>query len=139
MQIWDTAGQERFRTITHAYYRGVSGAVIVYDVTKQETFDNVKFWLQEIAQFGDENCQKLLIGNKCDLINQKVVDTQTAKEWSQQLGIPFLEASAKDSINVEKVGFWKIIVKLKALILGFCDFSFINIKKQRRKSCNLFY
>ena len=107
----------------------MSGAVIVYDVTKQETFDNVKFWLQEIAQFGNENCQKLLIGNKCDLINQKVVDTQTAKEWSQQLGIPFLEASAKDSINVEKVCFWKIIVKLKALILGFCDFSFINIKK----------
>merc|ERR1712227_136570 len=102
LQIWDTAGQERFRTITHAYYRGVSGAVIVYDVTKQETFDNVKFWLQEISQFGNENCQKLLIGNKCDLVHQKVVDTQAAEELSQSLGISFLETSAKNSINVEK-------------------------------------
>ena len=107
IQIWDTAGQERFRTITHAYYRGVSGTVIVYDVTKQETFDQVNFWLREIAQFGNENCQKLLIGNKCDLVNQKVVDTQAAQELSDRLGISFLETSAKDSINVEKVCFNK--------------------------------
>lgn len=102
LQIWDTAGQERFRTITSSYYRGAHGIIVVYDVTDQESFVNVKQWLQEIDRYASENVNKLLVGNKCDLTSKKVVDYTTAKEYADQLGIPFLETSAKNSTNVEQ-------------------------------------
>merc|ERR1719361_1199851 len=102
LQIWDTAGQERFRTITSSYYRGAHGIIVVYDVTDQESFNNVKQWLQEIDRYACENVNKLLVGNKCDLTNKKVVDYTSAKEYADQLGIPFLETSAKDATNVEQ-------------------------------------
>ncbi|KAK2817616.1 hypothetical protein Q5P01_025807 [Channa striata] len=102
LQIWDTAGQERFRTITSSYYRGAHGIIVVYDVTDQESFNNVKQWLQEIDRYASENVNKLLVGNKCDLTTKKVVDYTTAKEFADNLGIPFLETSAKSATNVEQ-------------------------------------
>lgn len=102
LQIWDTAGQERFRTITSSYYRGAHGIIVVYDVTDQESFANVKQWLQEIDRYASENVNKLLVGNKSDLTQKKVVDYTTAKEYADQLGMPFLETSAKNSTNVEQ-------------------------------------
>jgi GTPase SAR1 family protein len=76
-QQWDTAGQERFRTITSSYYRGAHGIIVVYDVTDQESFNNVKQWLNEIDRYANENVNKLLVGNKSDLTAKKVVDYQT--------------------------------------------------------------
>ncbi|KAL3843650.1 hypothetical protein ACJIZ3_001053 [Penstemon smallii] len=102
LQIWDTAGQERFRTITSSYYRGAHGIIIVYDVTEKESFNNVKQWLNEIDRYATDSVCKLLVGNKCDLVESKAVDTETAKAFADELGIPFLETSAKDSINVEQ-------------------------------------
>ncbi|GJQ11865.1 hypothetical protein GpartN1_g3656.t1 [Galdieria partita] len=102
LQIWDTAGQERFRTITSSYYRGAHGIIIVYDVTDQESFNNVKTWLHEIDRYANESVNKLLVGNKNDLTTKKVVDTATAKEFADSLGIKFLETSAKTSENVEQ-------------------------------------
>lgn len=75
---WDTAGQERFRTITSSYYRGAHGIIVVYDCTDQESFNNVKQWLEEIERYACENVNKLLVGNKCDLTTKKVVDHTTA-------------------------------------------------------------
>lgn len=75
---WDTAGQERFRTITSSYYRGAHGIIVVYDCTDQESFNNVKQWLEEIERYACENVNKLLLGNKCDLTTKKVVDHTTA-------------------------------------------------------------
>nr|KAF6281749.1 RAB1B, member RAS oncogene family [Pipistrellus kuhlii]KAF6438797.1 RAB1B, member RAS oncogene family [Molossus molossus] len=83
LQIWDTAGQERFRTITSSYYRGAHGIIVVYDVTDQESYANVKQWLQEIDRYASENVNKLL-------------------EFADSLGIPFLETSAKNATNVEQ-------------------------------------
>ncbi|XP_026454807.1 ras-related protein RABD1-like isoform X2 [Papaver somniferum] len=103
LQIWDTAGQERFRTITSSYYRGAHGIIIVYDVTEKESFDNVKQWLSEIDRYANDTVCKLLVGNKCDLVEEKVVETETAKAFAEKLGISFLETSAKDSINVEQI------------------------------------
>lgn len=102
LQIWDTAGQERFRTITSSYYRGAHGIIIVYDVTDQESFNNVKQWLNEIDRYASENVNKLLVGNKNDLTAKKVVDSQTAKAFADEIGIPFLETSAKNALNVEQ-------------------------------------
>nr|KJB39674.1 hypothetical protein B456_007G029600 [Gossypium raimondii] len=79
LQIWDTAGQERFRTITSSYYRGAHGIIVVYDVTDQESFNNVKQWLNEIDRYASDNVNKLLVGNKCDLTANKVVSYETAK------------------------------------------------------------
>ncbi|KAE9597433.1 putative small GTPase superfamily, P-loop containing nucleoside triphosphate hydrolase [Lupinus albus] len=102
LQIWDTAGQERFRTITSSYYRGAHGIIVVYDVTDQESFNNVKQWLSEIDRYASENVNKLLVGNKCDLTANKVVSYETAKAFADEIGIPFMETSAKNATNVEQ-------------------------------------
>uniref|UniRef100_A0A0E0JK43 GTP-binding protein n=1 Tax=Oryza punctata TaxID=4537 RepID=A0A0E0JK43_ORYPU len=102
LQIWDTAGQERFRTITSSYYRGAHGIIVVYDVTDQESFNNVKQWLNEIDRYASENVNKLLVGNKCDLAENRVVSYEAGKALADEIGIPFLETSAKDATNVEK-------------------------------------
>ncbi|KAF5387046.1 hypothetical protein D9615_001653 [Tricholomella constricta] len=99
---WDTAGQERFRTITSSYYRGAHGIIVVYDVTDNDTFTNVKQWLQEIDRYASEGVNKLLVGNKSDLTGKKVVEYSVAKEFADQLSIPFLETSAKNATNVEQ-------------------------------------
>ncbi|KAG7279340.1 hypothetical protein CRUP_001248 [Coryphaenoides rupestris] len=96
LQIWDTAGQERFRTITSSYYRGAHGIIVVYDTTDQDSFNNVKQWLQEIDRYASENVNKLLVGNKCDLTTKKL-------EFAGLAGaFPFLETSAKNATNVEQ-------------------------------------
>merc|ERR1712199_129095 len=76
LQIWDTAGQERFRTITSSYYRGAHGIIVVYDITDEESFNNVKTWLEEILRYACEGVNKLMVGNKCDLASKRVVSTE---------------------------------------------------------------
>ncbi|XP_048875179.1 ras-related protein Rab-35-like [Brienomyrus brachyistius] len=100
LQIWDTAGQERFRTITSTYYRGTHGVIVVYDVTSAESFVNVKRWLHEINQNCDNVC-RILVGNKNDDPNSKVVETNDAQKFAEQMGIRLFETSAKENINVE--------------------------------------
>ncbi|KAH3761536.1 Rab GTPase [Pelomyxa schiedti] len=103
LQIWDTAGQERFRTITSSYYRGAQGIILVFDCTDMETYTNVKQWLGEIERYACENVNKLLVANKTDLADRRVVQTSMAKEFADSMDIPFIEASAKANINVEEV------------------------------------
>ena len=102
LQIWDTAGQERFRTITSSYYRGTHGIIVVFDVTDQESFDNVKQWLHEIDRYASANVKKLLVGNKCDLASKRAVPTEQAAAFAESLGVEYLETSAKSALNVEK-------------------------------------
>ncbi|RXG59657.1 Ras-related protein Rab-35 [Armadillidium vulgare] len=103
LQIWDTAGQERFRTITSTYYRGTHGVIVVYDVTNGESFANVKRWLHEI----DQNCEVvnriLVVGNKNDCPDRKVVLHEDAKRFADQMNIKLFETSAKENINVEEM------------------------------------
>ncbi|KAK4353134.1 hypothetical protein RND71_028652 [Anisodus tanguticus] len=99
---WDTAGQERFRTITSSYYRGAHGIIIVYDITDKESFNNVKQWQIEIDRYASENVNKDLVGNKCDLNDNRAVSYDTAKAFADEIGIPFMEASAKSATNVEQ-------------------------------------
>ena len=102
LQIWDTAGQERFRTITSSYYRGAHGIMVVYDVTDKNTFQNLKQWISEVNRHASSHVNKMLIGNKCDLVNQKEVETEVAREFANELGMNFFETSAKNSTNVDE-------------------------------------
>lgn len=101
MQIWDTAGQDRFRTLTSSYYRGAHGIIIVYDVTNKDSFDNVRGWMQEIEKFASENVNKLLVGNKSDLEEQRKVTYDEGVELAKKFDIPFLEVSAKNAIHID--------------------------------------
>ncbi|KAJ5067349.1 ras-related protein rabd2a-like [Anaeramoeba ignava] len=101
LQIWDTAGQERFKTITSSYYRGAKGVIIVYDVTNPQSFENIGHWINEVETNAESEVIKMIVGNKCDLENQKMVKTEIAQNFSNQTEIPFLETSAKNSTNVE--------------------------------------
>jgi small GTP-binding protein len=100
-QIWDTAGQERYRAITSAYYRGAVGALLVYDISKRSTYENVGRWLSELREHADENIVIMLVGNKRDLRHMRQVSTDEAKEFAQQNNLFFIETSALDSTNVE--------------------------------------
>lgn len=101
-QIWDTAGQERYRAITSAYYRGAVGALLVYDVTKGATFDNVKRWLKELRDHADSNIVIMLIGNKMDLKHLRSVAQEDAASFAEREGLSFIETSALDATNVDR-------------------------------------
>ncbi|XP_024363882.1 ras-related protein RABA5c [Physcomitrium patens] len=99
-QIWDTAGQERFRAVTSAYYRGAVGALIVYDISRKGTFDNVGRWLDELRVHSDASVVVMLVGNKCDLDNIREVSQEEATLLAQNEKMSFIETSAMDATNV---------------------------------------
>lgn len=87
-QIWDMAGQERYRAITSAYYRGAVGALLVYDITRQITFENVERWLKELREHGDQSIVITLVGNKSDLRHLRKVSTEKAKAFAGVYALP---------------------------------------------------
>ncbi|KAG6492264.1 hypothetical protein ZIOFF_047218 [Zingiber officinale] len=101
-QIWDTAGQERYRAITSAYYRGAVGALLVYDITKKQTFDNMQRWLHELRDHADSNIVVMMAGNKSDLTHLRAVSESEGQEYAEKEELSFLETSALGSENIEK-------------------------------------
>jgi Ras-related protein Rab-18 len=113
LTIWDTAGQERFRTLTSSYYRGAQGVVMVYDVTRRDSFENLEQWLKEVKLYTPNNGEgviKLLVGNKIDL-EKKVVQREEAEAWARSQGMLFLEASAKTRSGIKQC-FMEIVRKI---------------------------
>lgn len=104
LQLWDTAGQERFRTITTAYYRGAMGIILVYDVTDERTFTNIKQWFKTVNEHANDEAQLLLVGNKSDM-ETRVVTADQGEALAKELGIPFIESSAKNDDNVNEIFF----------------------------------
>merc|ERR1711990_783623 len=102
LQIWDTAGQERFRTITQAYYRGAMGILLVYDVTDDKSFNNIRTWMRNIEQHANEQVVKILLGNKCDMPDKKMVTYEQGADLAKEFSIQFFETSAKTNVNVEE-------------------------------------
>ena len=96
------AGQERYRAITSAYYRGAVGALLVYDIAKHVTFENVDRWLKELRDHADHNIVIMLVGNKSDLRHLRAVPTDDARGYAEQRSLSFIETSALDSTNVEQ-------------------------------------
>lgn len=105
LQIWDTAGQERFRTITTAYYRGAMGIMLVYDITNQKSFENIKNWIRNIEEHASADVEKMVLGNKCDMNDKRVVSKESGETLAVEYGIKFMETSAKASINVDEAFF----------------------------------
>jgi len=105
LQIWDTAGQERFRTITTAYYRGAMGIMLVYDITNEKSFDNIKNWIRNIEEHASADVEKMILGNKCDMNDRRQVSKERGEQLAIEYGIKFMETSAKASINVEQAFF----------------------------------
>ena len=101
IEIWDTAGQERYKAITTTYYKGAKGALIVYDITRKETFDSVDRWISELNNSGDKNMTMLLIGNKCDLDSQRQVTKEQGEEKAKAFKVAFLETSASSGENLD--------------------------------------
>lgn len=114
-QIWDTAGQERYRAITSAYYRGAVGALLVYDITKQVTMENVERWLKELRDYADSNIVIMLVGNKSDLRHLRSVQTDDAQAFCEKESLSFIETSALESTNVEEA-FKKILTEIYHIV-----------------------
>ncbi|KAK0423741.1 hypothetical protein QR680_008305 [Steinernema hermaphroditum] len=102
LQIWDTAGQERFHTITTSYYRGAMGIMLVYDITNAKSFENIAKWLRNIDEHASEDVEKMLLGNKCDMADRRVVSKERGEKIAVEHSIRFLETSAKANINIDK-------------------------------------
>ena len=112
-QIWDTAGQERYRAITAAYYRGAVGALLVYDIAKHLTYENVERWLKELRDHADSNIVIMLVGNKSDLRHLRAVPTEEAKAYAERNAVGFFK-------KMKKIIFWKnILIFEKLLLLWF--------------------
>ena len=112
IQIWDTAGQERYRSITTAYYRGAAAIIICCDCTNEESFHNVKNWIEEIGKYTDKDTvDKIVLMNKCDLVEEKCVKIDEIEKFEKENGIKILEVSAKTGEGIDK-SFEYIIEKL---------------------------
>jgi len=102
LQIWDTAGQERFRTITTSYYRSADAIMLVFDLCDEKTFTNLEAWMEDVRLYSQKGVEIILIGNKCDLNEERTVEYKDAKAYADKNQFTYFETSAKTKINVEK-------------------------------------
>ena len=102
IQIWDTAGQERYRSIISAYYKGAKGALIVYDITRKNTFDNIDKWITDLKLNGDKNICIIILGNKSDLIDKREINKNDGIKKAEMYKTAFLETSALNGDNISK-------------------------------------
>ena len=106
LQVWDTAGQERFRNVTKSYFQSSQGLVLVYDITDRESFEKLNFWVDNIKNNAPENAKKILVGNKCDLANERQVSYEEGEKKASNYNIKFFESSAKEGTNVKEFFFY---------------------------------
>lgn len=110
-EIWDTAGQERYHSLAPMYYRGAQAAIVVYDITNQETFGRAKNWVKELQRLGSSSIVIALAGNKTDLGSKRMVELEEAQAYADENGLLFMETSAKTAMNVNEI-FLAIATKL---------------------------
>jgi len=106
LQVWDTAGQERFRNVTKSYFQSSHGLLVVYDITDRESFEKINFWMDNIKNNAPENAKLILVGNKCDLADERKVTIEDGENKARNYNIKFFEASAKDGTNVNELFFY---------------------------------
>ena len=101
LQIWDTSGEEKFRTITKNFYRNADGLLVVFDLTKKESYDHIRIWINE-AKENNDKLKTLLIGNKLDLKDERIVAIDVAKQFAEKNNLKYIETSAKDGTNINE-------------------------------------
>ncbi|AIO01099.1 ras-related protein rab-2a, putative [Leishmania panamensis] len=126
LQIWDTAGQESFRSITRSYYRGASGALLVYDVTRRDTFTHLQSWLEDAKANANTALVIMLIGNKCDLDSKRQVSREEGEAFARSNGLMFMETSAKTSKNVDDAFLQTAALIYDNVQLGVIDASVVS-------------
>lgn len=109
--VWDTAGQEKYHSLAPMYYRGAKAAILVYDICNKPSFDALGSWFDRLKEFGPNNLQHIIVGNKCDLNDERQVPRQEAEVYALNMNCLYLETSARDNINVEEI-FQEIARKL---------------------------
>ena len=134
LEIWDTAGQERYRSLAPMYYRNASGAIVIYDVTKKDSFDGAKSWIEEILRRGNHECVIALLGNKYDLSKEIKVDKDTVQEYITKNNILHFYTSAKTGKNIKQV-FDSVIKKLLSKNDEGIKKREIYIKKEASNKC----
>jgi small GTP-binding protein len=102
-EIWDTAGQERYHSLAPMYYRGAQAAIVVYDITNQDTFERAKNWVKELQRQATPGIVIALAGNKLDLNTMRSVQTDESQTYAYENGLLFMETSAKTSANVTEI------------------------------------
>lgn len=147
LQVWDTAGQEIFKSITRSYYRDAAGVMLVFDISRRDSFNHLKTWMNDIEQFSGKDTNIILIGNKTDLENQRTVSIKEATDFAKKYGIKYIETSAmnydKTYESFEKLaeevllnfltGNKKIGVK-QGITLGYSD-QYYNIDEDNTDCC----
>lgn len=103
LQVWDTCGEERFKTITRQYYRDINGCFLIFDLTNVSSFEGAEKWLSDIKEHGPENTIVYLIGNKCDLVNERKICFNDAKHFCENHTIEYYEVSALTGENVKNI------------------------------------
>ena len=101
LQIWDTSGEEKFRTITKNFYRNADGLLVVFDLTKKESYDHIRSWINE-AKENNDKLKTILIGNKLDLKDERIVTNEVAKQFAEKNNLKYIETSAKDGTNINE-------------------------------------
>lgn len=102
MHLWDTAGQEKFRSLAKSYFRNAIGGILVYDVTSRESFDGLQSWLKDLEENASTHLSTILVGNKIDLEDARVISYTEAKEFADRHQLDFIETSAKTNVRIEE-------------------------------------
>ena len=136
VQLWDTAGQDKYRTIAKNYYKGSHGILLLYDITKISSFENIREWIQDIRQEVSPKSIIFLIGNKIDLTDQRKLSKEQGEELAEEFKIPFFEASAKSGDNVDEV--FKALYEKIIEVYGYLERekgSKLNKKQKNKGKC----
>jgi len=132
VQIWDTAGQEKYKALAPMYYRGAAAAIVVYDITNENTFESVKMWIRELQQLGPPNIVIAIAANKNDLTDQREVTSDTGSKYAESINAIFSETSALTSSNVNYI-FEEISKKLPAETNPYLTSPGMRISKTEEK------
>ena len=120
LQVWDTAGQEKFNSLSYKFYRGANGVLLVYDITRRHTFEDISLWLDNTRKHCNQDIQATLIGNKCDMNDRRQVTYAQGENLAKKLNMPFFETSSKDDSLINYA-----FMELVRLILKDCPFPMI--------------
>ena len=137
VQLWDTAGHERYRTISKNYYKGSHGILLLYDVTKTNSFENIREWIRDIREEVYEKAIIFLIGNKIDKKEDRKIQTEQGAKLAEEFNLPFFEASAKSGENVDEIfkALYKKISEVYIELQKEKGTKLSSNKKKKKKKC----